>query len=63
VKKSKADGNVGHVYDECKRTVAEWNSREAPYGYGWPDDWARWQRALDDVYPWPNAAPGLDQLA
>jgi hypothetical protein len=27
--------------------VREWNQP----GRMWPDDWARWQRALDDVLP------------
>lgn len=32
----------------CKDAVTEWNEIGA-----WPDDWARWQRALDDVTgPW-----------
>lgn len=30
----------------CKDAVAEWNEIGA-----WPDDWARWQRALDDALP------------
>lgn len=30
----------------CKKAVAEWNEVGA-----WPDDWARWQRALDDALP------------
>ena len=31
----------------CKAAVQEWNEIGA-----WPDDWARWQRALDDALPW-----------
>jgi hypothetical protein len=31
----------------CKAAVAEWNAIGA-----WPDDWARWQRALDDARGW-----------
>lgn len=34
------------VVAECRKTVAEWNARGQ-----WPDDWARWQRALDDCHP------------
>lgn len=30
-----------------KKAIAEWNECGA-----WPDDWARWQRALDDALPW-----------
>ncbi len=37
--------------------VRQWN---AP-GSAWPDDWARWQRALDDVLPRSQSAT-LDQL-
>jgi hypothetical protein len=33
----------------CKAAVAEWNEIGA-----WPDDWSRWQRALDDVLGWGN---------
>lgn len=44
------------VVAECLRTVAEWESQEWADRYhvrrgAWPDDWARWQRTLDDVYP------------
>jgi hypothetical protein len=30
------------VVVECRKVVKEW-------GDVWPDDWSRWQRALDDV--------------
>ena len=30
-----------------KAAIAEWNEIGA-----WPDDWSRWQRALDDALPW-----------
>ncbi|AWN07809.1 hypothetical protein HOT31_gp139 [Microbacterium phage Hendrix] len=30
------------VLREARRVVKEW-------GNAWPDDWSRWQRALDDV--------------
>ncbi len=41
------------VIAECRRTVAEWESPEWATAHhvrqgAWPDDWARWQRALDD---------------
>lgn len=45
LKRQPADRPI-RVLGECRRTVAEWN--EAGF---WPDDWARWQRALDDVFP------------
>lgn len=31
----------------CKEAIAEWNEIGA-----WPDDWAHWQRALNDLLPW-----------
>ena len=34
----------------CTKAVAEW--RAAPFNGAWPDDWSRWQRALDDALPW-----------
>jgi uncharacterized protein YPO0396 len=40
------------VEAEVRRAIAEWNSREAPYADGWPDDWHRWDRALSDVGSW-----------
>jgi hypothetical protein len=33
----------------CKKTVDKWNEWGA-----WPDDWARWQRALDDALGYGN---------
>lgn len=36
------------------KTVGEWNDGH----YAWPDDWHRWQRALDDSRPWN--APYID---
>lgn len=35
------------VAKACKDAVATWDEIGA-----WPDDWARWQRAMDDVLPW-----------
>jgi hypothetical protein len=32
----------------CRDAVREWSGP----GVHWPDDWPRWQRALDDVLPW-----------
>lgn len=40
-------GDPEKVAAVCKAAVAEWNEIGA-----WPDDWSRWQRALDDVLPW-----------
>lgn len=42
------------VENECRRVKKEW-------GNAYPDDWSRWQRALDDVRPW-NEAIRLDDL-
>ena len=44
--------DIGKIKAECRRAIAEWDSHEAPFRYGWPDDWSRWQRALDDHLPW-----------
>lgn len=43
----------------CKKAVDEW--AQAPFDGAWPDDWSRWQRALDDVIGWPKA-PRLEDL-
>lgn len=41
------------------QTVAEWG--RAPFNGAWPDDWSRWQRALDDSLPF-GTAPRLEDL-
>lgn len=46
--------NPEKLISECKRVITEWNQTY------WPDDWTKWQRALDDVCGWP--APQLDDL-
>lgn len=56
------------VRAECARTVAEWESEEWATAHrvrrgAWPDDWTRWQGALNDVYPWNAQAPRLEELA
>jgi hypothetical protein len=40
-------GDAEKIAAVCKAAVAEWNEIGA-----WPDDWARWQRVLDDALPW-----------
>lgn len=40
-------GDPEKVAAACKKAVAEWNEIGA-----WPDDWSRWQRAMDDALPW-----------
>lgn len=49
-------GNPEKVAAVCKAAVAEWNDIGA-----WPDDWARWQRALDDMLP-VFQAPRIENL-
>jgi hypothetical protein len=48
------------VLAACKAAVVEWEAWGA-----WPDDWSRWQRALDDA-TWKQAgfsvAPRLEEL-
>jgi len=51
-------GDPDKVVLACRDAVASW---DAP-GAMWPDDWSRWQRALDDVFP-VFAAPQLGDLA
>ena len=33
-----------------RKHVKEWS--QAPFNGAWPDDWHRWQRALNDSLPW-----------
>lgn len=40
-------GDANKIAAACKKAVAEWNE----IGY-WPDDWSRWQRALNDALPY-----------
>jgi hypothetical protein len=34
----------------CRDAVRAWS--EPPFDGAWPDSWARWQCALDDVFGW-----------
>jgi len=56
---AKRNANPAFIEAEVRKTVAEWNAaeRETPRR-PWPDDWNRWQRALDDSRPWN--APHID---
>jgi len=47
-------GDADKILAAVKKTVNTWNDGN----YAWPDDWANWQRALDDSRPWN--APRLD---
>lgn len=49
-------GDCQQLVSHCRAVVAEWNEIGA-----WPDDWARWQRALDDTFPVFHA-PRLEEL-
>ena len=44
------------VFEACIDAVHEWNEIGA-----WPDEWSRWQRALDDQFP-IFGAPRLEEL-
>lgn len=50
-------GDRQKLIDTCRATVAEWDEIGA-----WPDDWARWQRALNDAWP-VFQAPDLQEIA
>lgn len=43
-------GDRDRVVLVCRDAVREW--RQPPFNGAWPDDWSRWQRALDDVLDW-----------
>lgn len=51
-------GERDKVLLACTKALREWNQP----GRAWPDDWSRWQRALDDAFDWGHA-PQLDDLA
>lgn len=40
--------DAGQVVIATRDAVREWNKP----GSMWPDDWSRWQRAVDDALPW-----------
>lgn len=50
-------GDPEKVIATTRKTIAEW---EAASG-AWPDDFARWQRALDDILPW-NESLNMEEL-
>lgn len=51
-------GDRDRVIIACRDAVREWNQPAR----AWPDDWPRWQRALDDCFP-VFQAPDLADLA
>lgn len=53
------DRRAERVIAEVRRVIPEWDSPEWAERYGvqqgaWPDDWSRWQRALNDVGVYAN---------
>lgn len=50
-------GDASKVVTVCRDAVAAWG--RAPFNGAWPDDWSRWQRALDDAVV---GAPRLEDL-
>lgn len=54
-------GDRDKVLVACRKAVRQWNA-DFPFAGMWPDDWSRWQRALDDVFP-VFQAPDLADLA
>jgi hypothetical protein len=53
-------GDRDKIVLACQKAVREWS--EPPWNGAWPDDWSRWQRALDDALPW-NGRVDLGDLA
>jgi hypothetical protein len=49
-------GDVDKVREACRAAITEWDEIGA-----WPDDWSRWERALNDMLPW-NAGESLESL-
>lgn len=49
VNKWRASGKADNtrIVKACREAVKAWDEWGA-----WPDDWAHWQRALDDSHPW-----------
>ena len=45
--RARNSGDREQVILACREAVLSWNKP----GSMWPDDWANWQRALDDVLP------------
>lgn len=51
-------GDGGKVLIACHDAVGAWG--RPPFNGAWPDDWSRWQRALDDFFG--MQAPSLEDL-
>lgn len=52
-------GDWRKVLIACRAAVRAWSA--APFNGAWPDDWSRWQRALDDAMGY-DRAPRLEDL-
>ena len=55
-----ASGDPKRVEAECRRVIERDWTEGSPHTPYWPDDWSRWQRALEDAFPW-GEAPQLFQ--
>jgi hypothetical protein len=53
-------GDRDKIVVACAKAVREWS--QPPFNGAWPDDWSRWQRALEDAFP-VFQAPRLEDLA
>lgn len=51
-------GDRDKVLIACTNAVREWNKP----GRAWPDNWSRWQIALDDMFP-VFQGPRLEDLS
>lgn len=53
--RARKSGDPERVAQVCKAAVAEWNEIGA-----WPDDWALFQRTLDDALGWGRSVDIAD---
>ncbi|AMS02743.1 hypothetical protein BJD55_gp023 [Gordonia phage Yvonnetastic] len=38
------------VVSATRKAIQQWESAAEPFTGAWPDDWSRWNRALDDAW-------------
>ena len=50
-------GDPDRIVTACRAAIRAWDQP----GCGWPDNWSKWQRALDDSRPW-NKQIALEDL-
>jgi hypothetical protein len=55
---TRAGKDPDKVLAACQKAVREWNEIGA-----WPDEWSRWQRALDDARGWQRPHVSLEDLS